>query len=74
MHPFTTTDTPLARYADLLARVADGPLINRMAAAGLSRAERRRLTKKAKAGTLVRTDFPVWLVALFFTQGNGAFE
>ena len=72
MHPFTTTDTPLARYADQLARVADPLLIHRMSAAGLNRASRRALQSKARKNQLLRTDFPVWLVARFMSVGDGA--
>lgn len=67
---FLTLDTPFARYADQLARVADPILIQRMKAAGLNRAFRRRLQRKAHKGDLHRTDFPAWLVARFMAAGD----
>jgi hypothetical protein len=69
---FLTLDSPFARYAEQLARVADPFLIERMEAAGLNRAFRRRLQSKARKGDLHRTDFPAWLVARFMSAGDGA--
>lgn len=68
-----TLPEPFARYADQLARVADPHLIHRMKAAGLNRANRRRLMSLSRKGALKGHHFPVWLIARFMAVGDEAF-
>lgn len=59
--------TAFAAYAKQLAAAVTPLEINRMKAAGLNRANRRRLCHLKARGKLTGNHFPTWLIARFIS-------